>query len=361
MGNTVLFCKYSFLWNIFIFFYNNYTKETGMNKFFTALLTMAAMGFAANVQVLDPAGAEFSTDAPSVVKSILRSAVTQTGNTPVESSSDIQLRTTLSTMGSSIVVVVEQLNNGNVVGSGRQKTGSIDDLDVAIDGAVKDALANLDNGGAPESAAYAPEGAYQDNGPEVVYVIPVERRSDEDPNDNFAHKRPTRNYVSYGLGMAMWHNYDFTEDDCEGVSACHDKYDADMTWEQAFVFHYGRIFEVTPYSAITIINNMNISFGSEWEWHETFLIGGRYFVSTGSITPYIGLGAGLGIQTDGHYKTDDESFAIGLAAGAELGVIFFRNSATQLEIGLAWDALWDGFESFDRRFGAGSAYVAINY
>ena len=331
-----------------------------MKIFFPALLAMAAMAFAANVQILEPSGAEFSTDAPGIVKSILRSAVSQTGNTPVESSADIQIRTTLSTMGSSIVVVVEQIKDGTVVGSGRQKTPTVDDLDVAIDAAVKAALANVDAGIAPESAAYAPEAGYQE-GPDVVYVVPVERRSDEDPNDNFAHKRPTRNYVSYGLGMAMWHNYDFTEDDCEDISDCHDKYDVDMAWEQAFVFHYGRIFEVVPHAAITIINNMNISFGSEWEWHETFLIGGRYFVSTGNITPYIGLGAGLGIQTDGHYDTDDEYFAIGLATGAELGVIFFRNSATQLEIGLAWDALWDGFESFDRRFGAGSAYVAINY
>ena len=325
---------------------------------------MAAMAFAANVQILEPAGAEFSTDAPSIVKSILRSAVSQTGNTPVESSSDIQIRTTLSTMGSSIVVVVEQLNNGNVVGSGRQKTPTVDDLDVAIDGAVRDALASLAADQAPESAAYAPEAAYQDNGPEVVYVVPVERRSEEDPNDNFAHKRPTRNYVSYGLGMAMWHNYDFVDKSCDQYTNsddCHKDKDVDLTWEQAFVFHYGRIFEVIPHAAITIINNMNISFGDEWEWHETFLIGGRYFVSTGNVTPYIGLGAGLGIQTDGHYADSDEGFAIGLATGAELGLIFFRNSATQLEIGLAWDALWDGFESFDRRFGAGSIYVAINY
>ncbi len=321
-----------------------------MKKLFTVLLSVAAMSLAENVQVLEPSGAEFSTDAPQVVKSILRSAVAQTGNTPVESSSDIQIRTTLSTMGSSIVVVVEQLKDGTVVGSGRQKTPTVDDLDVAIDDAVKAALAGLGSGSAPESAAYAPEAGYQD-GPDVVYVVPVERRSSEDPNDNFAHKRPTRNYVSYGLGMAMWHNYDFENDD----------YEVEMSWEQAFVFHYARIFEVVPHAAITIINNMNISFGSDWEWHETFLIGGRYFVSTGNIMPYIGLGGGLGIQTDEHYEAAAEGFAIGLATGAELGIIFFRNSATQLELGLAWDALWDGFESFDRRFGSGSFYVAINY
>lgn len=321
-----------------------------MKKFFALLLSVAAMSLAENVQVLEPSGAEFSTDAPQVVKSILRSAVSQTGNTPVESSAGIQIRTTLSTMGSSIVVVVEQIKDGTVVGSGREKTPTVDDLDVAIDNAVKAALANLDAGNAPQSAAYAPEAGYQD-GPDVVYVVPVERRSSEDPNDNFAHKRPTRNYVSYGLGMAMWHNYDFENDD----------YEVEMSWEQAFVFHYARIFEVVPHAAITIINNMNISFGSDWEWHETFLIGGRYFVSTGNITPYIGLGGGLGIQTDEHYEAAAEGFAIGLATGAELGIIFFRNSATQLELGLAWDALWDGFESFDRRFGSGSFYVAINY
>jgi hypothetical protein len=253
-------------------------------------------------------------------------------------------------MGSSIVVVVEQVKDGVVVGSGRQKTATVDDLDVAIDYAVKSALANLDAGDAPASAAYAPDGGYQE-GPDVVYVVPVSGNYNEDPNDNFAHKRPTRNYVSYGLGMAMWHNYDFESDD----------YEEDMSWEQAFVFHYGRIFEVIPHAAITIINNMNIAFGSDWEWHETFLIGGRYFVSTGNITPYIGLGAGLGIQTDEHYSGSAEAFAIGLATGAELGIIFFRNSATQLELGLAWDALWDGFESFDRRFGSGSFYIAINY
>jgi hypothetical protein len=41
--------------------------------------------------------------------------------------------------------------------------------------------------------------------------------------------------------------------------------------------------------------------------------------------------------------------------------VFFRNSAMQLELGATWDALWDGFSDFGRRFGAGSLYIAINY
>lgn len=331
-------------------------------NFIAAIFSLAAFSFAADVQVLPPSGAEFATDAPNMVQSIVRAAVGQTGNTPVESGADVQLRTTLMTMGSSIVVVSEQVKNGSVVGTGKEKASSVDDLDVAIENATKQALANLSDDEYGNSQAYAPAPSSASE-PQVVYVVPVEhsRDSGEDPNDNFAHKRPTRNYVSYGLGMAMWHNYDFVEEDCKGDSGCHDRRDNKRDWEQAFVFHYARIFEVIPQAAITIVNNMNIAFGDDWEWHETFLIGGRFFPSTGVVTPFIGLGAGLGIQTDDHYYDSDEGFAIGLAAGAELGFIFFRNSAVQLEIGAAWDALWDGFESFDRRFGAGSAYIAINY
>ena len=329
-----------------------------MKKFISALFSLAALSFAANVQVLAPEGAEFAPDAPNMVHSIVRATVSETGNTPVDGGAEIKLRTNVMTMGSSFVVVCEQINNGTVVGSGRQKAGSIDDLDVAIDGAVKSALANVSENDSDDS--YASTAARQEPQQNVVVFV-AEDGDRGDPNDNFAHKRPTRNYVSYGLGAALWHNYDFTEDRCDESAECHKKYDEDRSWEQAFVFHYARIFEVIPQAAITIVKNMNMSFGDEWQLHETFLLGGRFFPSTGTITPFLGAGFGLGIQLDDHYYENDESFAIGLAGGVELGVIFFRNSATQLEVGLAWDALWDGFDSFDRRFGAGSFYIAINY
>jgi hypothetical protein len=333
-----------------------------MKKIITALFSLAAISFAANVQVLAPQGAEFSPDAPDMVQSIVRASVSGTGNTPVDNSADIQLRTNVMTMGSSFVVVCEQVKDGSIVGSGKQKAGSIDDLDVAIEGAVKSALANVaDDNAAPADDNYASTAPRSE--PEVVVLVPADR-NDGDPNDNFAHKRPTRNYVSYGLGAAIWHNYKFKDPGCDkshAPDACHELYDTDKSWEQAFVFHYARIFEVIPQAAITIVNNMNMSFGDAWQWHETFLLGGRFFPSTGTITPFLGAGFGLGLQVDDHYSDDSEGFALGLAGGAELGVIFFRNSATQLELGIAWDALWDGFDSFDRRFGAGSFYIAINY
>ena len=338
-----------------------------MKKIFSAILSLAAFSLAANVQVLAPEGAEFAPDAPNMVQSIVRASVSQTGNTPVDGSAEIQLRTNVMTMGSTFVVVCEQVKDGAVVGSGKQKAGSVDDLDVAIEGAVKSALANVEDDNVSAAPAAPAEDNYASTAsrsePEVVVLVPADR-NDGDPNDNFAHKRPTRNYVSYGLGAALWHNYDFKDKSCKqyaNADDCHKDRDVERSWEQAFVFHYARIFEVIPQAAITIVDNMNISFGDEWEWHEVFLLGGRFFPSTGVVTPFLGAGVGLGIQIDDRYYDSDESFAIGLAAGAELGVIFFRNSATQLEVGLAWDALWDGFESFDRRFGAGSLYIAINY
>ena len=178
-----------------------------MKKIFSTILSLAAISFAANVQVLAPEGAEFAPDAPNRVQSIVRASVSQTGNTPVDGSAEIQLRTNVMTMGSTFVVVCERVKDGSVVGSGKQKAGSVDDLAVAIEGAVKSALAN--------TADDADDGAYASTAsrsaePEVVVLVPADR-NDGDPNDNFAHKRPTRNYVSYGLGAAIWHNYEFED------------------------------------------------------------------------------------------------------------------------------------------------------
>ena len=315
-----------------------------MKKLFASILSASAIAFAADVQILAPTGADFSDDAPNMVQSLVRAAVTQSGNTPA-SESEIQLRTNLMTMGSSIVVVVEQVKGGEIVASGKQKSQSLDELDVAIEQATLAALANLKSDEEPtrkEPAAAEPPRYADDERDEP-------RQEQKSSDADVMNKRPTRNYVGYGLGIAAWHNWEDSESNPK------------MDWAESFVFHYARIFECTPHGAITIINNMNMSFGDEWQWHEAFLIGGRYYISTSSVSPFAGAGLGLGLQNDEHFGDADESFAIGLAGGAELGVVFFRNSAVQLEVGFAWDALWDGFKSFDRRFGAGSFYVSVNY
>jgi len=112
-----------------------------MNKLFFSILSLVAFTFAANIQIIAPTGANFSPDAPDMVATIIRSAVSQAGHTPTEQEAPIQITTNLMTMGSSIVVVCEQKENGVIVGSGKQKAASLDDLDVAIEQAVASALA----------------------------------------------------------------------------------------------------------------------------------------------------------------------------------------------------------------------------
>ena len=147
-----------------------------MKKIFSIILSLAAFSLAANVQVLAPEGAEFAPDAPNMVQSIVRASVSQTGNTPVDGSAEIQLRTNVMTMGSTFVVVCEQVKDGTVVGSGKQKAGSVDDLDVAIEGAVKSALANVEDDNASAAPAAAPaEDNYASTAnrsePEVVVLV----------------------------------------------------------------------------------------------------------------------------------------------------------------------------------------------
>jgi hypothetical protein len=324
-----------------------------MKKFIAVLFSLAVTSFAANVQILEPTGADFSADAPTIVKSLLRAAVSKSGNTPVEDASEIQLRTSIMSMGGHLLVVCEQLKGGAVVISSKQKSIGVDDLDVAIEKATVEALlGHQDNLVDQAPAENAQKSEPLPVNTSVITVEVEEKPAEEKPLE----KRPTRNYNGFGLGVALWHNYDYSRD-----TTNKDDKDVDRDWSTSFVFHYARIFEVSNHAAITLLNNMDMVFGKGWQIHETFLIGGRYYIQSGAVSPYFGAGIGLGGQFDNHYAEFSEYFAIGIAGGVEAGVVFFRNSAMQLELGAAWDALWDGFESFDRRFGAGSLYIAINY
>ncbi len=339
-----------------------------MKKFIAALFSLVALSFAANVQILEPQGADSSPYGPSILKSLLRAAVTQSGNTPVEDASEIQLSTNIVSVDGYYLVICEQVRNGAVVSSNKQKSVSLSDLDVSIERAVIGALANLNQNtanpdlvdAAPAPApttASAPAPAAQPE-PLPVNTSKVTVEVEEKPAENqILEKRPTRNYNSYGFGMAIWHNYDFNNirtsgDDVKG-------YKEKRSWDKAVAFHYARIFEATSNAAIVLLDNFNLTIGEEWQIHEVLLIGGRYYMSTNNVSPYISLGFGIGVQTDTHYEKLSEEFAFGFAGGVELGVVFFRNSAIQLELGLSWDGLCDGFD-FDRRFGAGTMFIAIN-
>lgn len=185
-------------------------------------------------------------------------------------------------------------------------------------------------------------GAYQPVATEVAQA----KNTDDDPLP--APKRPTYNFISYGLGISVWHNYEDSDKNPK------------LDWDQGIVFHYGRIWEMTTHGAITLINNLNISYESELQWHETFLVGGRYFFADKVFSPFVGMGLGVGLEMDYHFDKFKDAFALGPAAGIEGGLIIFRTSTTQLELGAAYDMLLDGFD-FGKHFGSFSFYLAINY
>lgn len=180
----------------------------------------------------------------------------------------------------------------------------------------------------------------------VAREVTQAKNTDDDPLP--APKRPTYNFTSYGLGISVWHNYENSSSNPK------------MDWDQGVVFHYARIWEMTTHGAISLVNNTNFSYETSWQWHETLLIGGRYFFADKVFSPFVGMGLGIGIESDGHFDDFTHGFAIGPAGGVEGGLIIFRTSTTQLELGAAYDMLLDGFD-FGRHFGSFSFYLAINY
>ena len=211
-----------------------------MKKIIAALFTLAAFSFAANVQILEPTGADFSDDAPTVVKSLLRAAVSKSGNTPVEGTAEIQLRTSLMTMGGYLLVVCEQLKEGAVVISSKQKSAGVDNLDEAIEKATVEALTGHSQGDNQVDQAPAEGTAEAKKEPLPVNTSVITVEVEEKPVEKeLPEKRPTRNYNGFGIGISLWHNYDYTADpDNE------DDKDVDRSWSASFMLHYARIYEV---------------------------------------------------------------------------------------------------------------------
>lgn len=174
------------------------------------------------------------------------------------------------------------------------------------------------------------------------------RQAPAENSDLPKEKRPTYNFNSYGLGVSVWHNWEDSE-----INPTRD-------WSQGFVFHYGRIWEMTHNGAITLMDNTQLSWGDgEFQWSEVARIGGRYYFNDAKISPFLGVGIGLGFQLDSHMSGNDQ-FALGFAGGAETGLVIFKTSSTQLEIACSYDFVMDYFD-FGELFGSFNFYIAINY
>lgn len=311
-----------------------------MNKLFFSILFLVAFTFAINVQIIAPTGANFSPDAPNMVTSIIRSAVSQSGHTPIEQPASIQLTTSLMTMGSSIVVVCEQKENGVIVGSGKQKAASLDDLDVAIEQAVASALATkTSTQAAPASQPIV------SNTPAEAPSQPQKIQTEKD----YLKKEPVRKYKSIGFGLAYWYNW---RDSIHNPTR-----DSDL----AYALRLAYIWQTSSTTALVLQSNTIFNFGDDSHLQEAVTIGGRYLFDNKIITPYLGAGLGFGIQADGHFDRIDEGFAFGFVGSVDAGVVLFQKSSIQMEVGARYNILWDGLTSLSRNFGATSFFVALNY
>lgn len=281
-----------------------------IKKTLLAVLSSLAWLQAENVQVLPVVGADFSIDAPATMQALVRSAVQKAGDTPVETEQPVQIRTNLMRLGQTYIVVVEKLQNGQVVQSNQLKAASADELDVVVERTVAASL----------------KGTSARSNEEVGKITDAEEKSVQ-------KRKESRNYSAFGLGPAGMHGMD-------------------NSGELAYRIHSGYIWEVGGYGAITLTNNVGMTF-SEWALHEALLIGGRLYVTPTAVSPYLGAGAGVGL-------TLGDALRVGFAVGGSAGVVFFRTSSTQLELGGDYDVIFDSRDG-GHPVGMFGGHIAINY
>lgn len=278
----------------------------------TLLVVLSSMAWlqAENVQVLPVQGANFSIDASATMQALVRSAVQKAGDTPVESEQPVQIRTSLMRLDQTYIVVTEKLQNGQVVQSNQLKAASADELDVVVERTVTASL----------------KGSSARSNEEVGKITDEEEKSVQ-------KRKESRNYKSFGLGPAGMHGMD-------------------NSGELAYMIHTGYIWEVGGYGAITLTNNVGMTF-SELALHEALLIGGRLYVTPTAVSPYLGAGAGIGL-------TLGDALRVGFAVGGSAGLVLFRTSSTQLELGGDYDVIFDSRDG-GHPVGMYGGHIAINY
>lgn len=276
------------------------------------ILFLSSLAFAAEIEIASIETGNTSVD-PQTVNMLVKSAIIQQGDSPVEQS-DKKLRISLMPLGNSIIVVSELEDDGSVERSEKLKAESPEELDIVIERVV---LATLSSKSPEENE-------------EVTNI------TDEEANELKARKGVKR-YHHFSLGPMFWHNM-------------HGKY------TQGVEVNYGYIWEVSPNAAITLMDYNAITMGDEYVAHVSVLIGGRYYFSARRNSPYIGLGFGIG----SNLSTMDDMASFGFAGGINAGVVFFRTSEIQLEVGASYDINLDGF-GFTHSAGKSSVFIGMNF
>ncbi|MCR5029626.1 MAG: hypothetical protein K6A31_10260 [Fibrobacter sp.] len=281
-----------------------------MKQILFTLLFACAL-FAKEVQiVVDVEGDVAST---STVTRLVRDAVVQNGDSPVEES-DNKLNVSLMPLGYSIVVVGELEKNGKAKNSAKLKAENPEELDIILERVV--------------SATLKSESVKENE--EVGKIAEQEK-------DEMEVRKGVRKYKSFGVGPTLWH-------DTHGNTSF------------LFAFDAKVLFEVAPLWAIMMQGDFAVGVNPSVN-HMDFVVGPRYYFTATRFSPFVGLGFGVGAFI--HNISDQNRHGYGFAGSAQAGLVMFRTSAAQLEIGLHYGYILDGFDPSE---GTGKAglYLGLN-
>ena len=270
------------------------------------LILAPLLSWAAQYQVLPVEGGG-DESLKSAVAALVRNAVVEAGDTPVDSTA-LKVRTSLIQLGQSYTVVVEVSEDGRVKNSSQMKASNAEELDVVVKRAVVGAIKG-------------------NNTSEQASIGKISKEEQQE----VVTRKETRGYQSFGLGPAWM-------------------FKMRPQGKVSYALHQNRLWEVHPHAAINILTDAAFNF-SDLATHDNILIGGRFYLTSTAFSPYLGAGFGFGIAGD---RTDH--FTYGFDAGGQAGLVLFRTSGTQLEIYCDYDVIFaDGGK---HKLATG---IAINY
>jgi len=254
---------------------------------FFVVLFGASLARSATYFVYDVKTADGSPELARSLKSLVVSAVGSAGGEVIETAAqaDFDLRVELVRLGQAYVLTVTQSKHGAAPYGSRQKAASLEELDEAIDRAVRAALLSTP--------------AKQD-----VRVGEVRERDEQ----QLQRRIRARNAKYFGFGPAGLTNL--------GTSA--------LSYEIAL----GYLWEVTPNSAIRALGN-GVWTGDFRTYFFMAQLGLNYYFSDASSSPYLAFGFGFAASGSG---TTTATSIGGFAGTAGWGWQFFRTSTNQLDL-----------------------------
>jgi len=237
---------------------------------------------AANIQILPMEGSGIDDALKSSAYALTRHSISESGNNPVDSSAEQTLHVSLLRLGNAYLVVAEHARAGKVIGSAQLKAEKAEELDVVLTRTINSALQNK-----PAQTS------------ETVGNITQEEVTEEQ------RRKETHNYKSFGIAPAFLFGMD-----PQSIS---------------YQIHSGYLWEVSPNAALEFRTDDAVHL-IDWAAHLTMLLGGRYYFSSGRISPYVGAGLGIG------FAADSSRSYYGFALGGSFGLVMFRTSSAQLDI-----------------------------